>query len=58
MITNKYEYYCEDCFYEYAEQRKESEPQYTTKCPCCKSTLLLNSTIFVEEEIIDEADSL
>ena len=55
MITNKYEYYCEDCSYVYAEQRKESEPQYVTKCPRCQSTLLLGSTTFVEEEVINEA---
>jgi len=45
-------YNCSQCSHSYVEQRRESEPQYLTGCPVCESDLILNETIFLEEEVI------
>ena len=50
MKINKYEYSCENCSYEYIEQRKESEPQYVSTCPSCLGKFKLLNTVFIENE--------
>ena len=52
MKINRYIYLCADCSHEYAEQRRESDEQIITKCPVCKGELILNDTVFVEDEAI------
>ena len=50
MKINKYKYACENCSYEYMEQRKESEPQYVLSCPSCFGKFELLDTEFIENE--------
>ena len=63
MKINRYEYLCSACDNKYIEQRRESEHQYFTQCSKCNADLVLENTIFLEDEVIqpvvvDEASTL
>lgn len=55
MKINRYEYKCSACVNEYIEQRKESESQYFTQCSKCNADLVLENTVFLEDEVIQPA---
>lgn len=56
-MTTKYEYVCDKCGHEYAEQRNETEPQYFTSCNSCDGSYVETGSTFIEEtpEVVIEA---
>jgi peptide subunit release factor 1 (eRF1) len=52
MKINRYEYSCPDCFYQYVEQRRESDNQYFSNCHGCGAEYSLTNTTYVEDEVI------